>query len=149
MRSFRRHGEGASDPSPSDQRAVLDLEGYVNVEEAQGGNYALFEFPGATPEPFLRVSRLPPILMMEVTSVGTHQPTKWSFVPDRVGSRIFGEAPGRTIPDWRGKIRVFLPDLRNWALLVINGQAELFVRMNALPSQLKKTVRIALETQPS
>jgi len=149
MRSFRRHGAGASDPTLADQRAVLDLEGYVNVEEDEGGSFALFEFPGALPEPFARVSKLPAILLLEVVAVGTAQPTKWPFVPDRVGGRVFGEAPNRTISNWKEKVRVFLPDLRNWAILVINGQAELFVRMNALPPRLRTAVKGALESQPS
>lgn len=126
---------------PEEIRSILDLEGYVVVEQPLGGRVAVFKFPDAGLVSFIRTKDLDPDLFEAVLAVVTRRPTRWPFLREHVGSRVFGEAPDRTISDWLGPTHVFRPGLRDWALLVIDGRSELFARLDALTLDLRQKVR--------
>ena len=122
------------------RREVLDLEGFVVVEEDDPGPFLSFIFRGQI-ETFIRTKNLPPTLLKAVVDATTRAPTSWRFDASRVGVRVFGEAPDRTVHNCLGPTNVFRAGVRDWAILVFNGRSELVVRSGALPTFLRRKVQ--------
>lgn len=122
---------------------ILDLEGYIVSESEDGGPFAYFVTAGEEPSSFLRVNLLPSPLAKKVIAEATLSNRDiWVFDPSRVGSRVYGEAPSRTIPDWRRPIHLLYSRVtKNWTILVINRVSELFVRESGLSPNLQEAVR--------
>lgn len=146
------------EPTPISQRGVLgaypltqvlDLEGYIISEEDDGGAYAYFSFHSGDMEPFARLGVLPPKMREQILQTVVTKKDIWSYDPCRVGCRILGEAPDRTIPNWKRPIFVLRPRVKDWAIFVVSGVSELFIREGALDFDLQTNIRTLLTNLPS
>jgi len=146
------------EPAPISQRGqsgsypltrVLDLEGYIISEEEEGGHYAYFSFQSGEMEPFARLGVLPPKMRDQILKMVVSKDDIWRYDPCRVGCRVIGEAPDRTIPNWIRPIYVMRPRVKDWAIFVVSGVSELFVRENALDFDLQTSIHTLLINLPS
>lgn len=146
------------EPAPISQRGqsgvypltqVLDLEGYIISEEDEGGVYAYFSFHSGEMEPFARLGVLPPKMREQILQVVVSKNDIWGYDPCRVGCRVLGEAPDRTIPNWGRPIFVMRPRVKDWAILVVSGVSELFIRESALDFDLQTSIHTLLTNLPS
>jgi len=122
---------------------ILDLEGYIIVEDDDGGPYAEFAFPSGI-ETFARASLLPSDLFESALRQAIVGHDTWSYDPCKVGSKVYGEAPERTIPNRVRVINVARWKVKNWAIFVINRTSELFIRIAILDPDIRVLVKNAL-----